>query len=145
MKLVQGNNHPGSGSSGKPFLTWFRELRELEREGSPEAAIAAYEKLRTAYPLKDQVYDRLMILYRKTEQKEKEIRLINSAIQLFKRHYGSAKEHSKGKKVTSISRSLSRSLGLTDKKGLLNYDTGPTARWARRKAMLEKKKIRDKG
>lgn len=143
MKLVKDNDR--SGSSGKPFLTWFRELRELEREGSPEAAITAYEKLRTAYPLKDQVYDRLMILYRKTGQTGKELRLINSAIQLYKKHYGSAKTHIKGRKVTSISRSLSKSLGLTDQKGMLNYDAGPTARWARRKAVLEKKKVRDKG
>jgi hypothetical protein len=143
MKMVSKNNRSGDESSPRPFLHWFREIREMEREEPKDKVIAEYEKLRTVYPLKEQVYDRLMILYRKTNQKQKEIRLIDSAIRLYKKYYGSVKSHIKGKRVTSISRSLSKSLGLTDKDGMLRYDTGPTERWAKRKALLEKKKTRD--
>jgi hypothetical protein len=144
MKSEEDDNHAGSGFAGKPFLARFRAIREMEREETPETAINAYEKLRTAYPLKDEVYDRLMILYRKTGQNDKEIHLIDSAIRLYKKQYGSVKTHIRGRKVTSISRSLSKSLGLTDKNGVLNYDTGPTERWAKRKVLLEKRKRRHK-
>ncbi len=92
MKKLNESSPSGSGFSDRPFLTWFKEVRELEREESLEVVIAAYEKLRTAYPLKDQVYDRLMALYRKTGQTGREFLLIESELQLYKQHYGFPKQ-----------------------------------------------------
>ena len=111
----------------------------MESEDIDEA-IKEYDRIRQAHPLKEQPYDRLMIMYRKTNNYNKEKKIIETAIKIFMHHYGSTAVHPKGKKVTSLSKALSHSLGLTDKKGQLSYDRGPIERWTKRKNLLEKRK-----
>jgi hypothetical protein len=142
MKVVHINK-AGSAGGERPFLVWFREARALEKE-HPEQALAEYEKIRKAYPLREAVYDRLMIFYHKQKAYDREKKLIETAIHTFQRHYGTAGRHPGGRKVASLSRSLSQSLGLTDKQGRLHYDAEPFARWNKRKATLEKKTGRQK-
>ncbi|HEY4154163.1 MAG TPA: hypothetical protein VGM24_02020 [Puia sp.] len=136
MKVMYQN--ASSAEKKKPFQDWLREARSLEDDETAEQAIAAYEKIRRAYPLKEESYDRLMVLYRKTKRYKEEIKLIGEAISIFETRYGTLKKKVKGK-IATLSKALLNTTGLADKKGRPLYQMQPVGRWQKRKLLLQEK------
>ncbi len=119
------------------YYNWLHAVHEFEKD-QPDNAIKEYEKLTRAFPLKETPYDRLMILYRKAKDYDKELTVVNRAIGAFEKHYGKTEKSSAGK-ISNLSKKISKSMGLVDKKGQPVYDHEPIARWKKRKNLIEKK------
>jgi len=92
-------------------------------------------------------YDRLMIHYRKEKNYPEELKVIKQAIGTFKKYYadlqGSAIKKQKSK-ITELSRKISKSTGLTDKKGNDTYLPEPIPRWIKRQSVVEQKLKKEK-
>ncbi len=89
-------------------------------------------------------YDRLMVHYRKEKNFKEELRVIKKAIKVFTDQLSRQESAMfKGAKsrtmIQKLSSQISRSAGLTDKKGNPNYLPEPLARWEKRKQTVEKK------
>jgi hypothetical protein len=110
----------------------------LERDGEWASAADAWNKVRTAHPLQPRPYARLMILYRKLKEYNKELKVINAAIRAFSKKHKESKP-AFSKKVNTISRALLRATGLADKKGNNIYEPGEMARWRKRKEFVLKR------
>jgi len=139
MKTVEAKKSTGDSSVSKPFLTWLEEAKELEQEDNREQAIAEYKKIIRAHPLREETYDRLMIILRKNKNIKEEIAVISKAIKTFENKYGKPSQNLKGKKVARLSNAILKSMGLADKKGHPIYEHQPVARWNKRKKSLESK------
>jgi tetratricopeptide (TPR) repeat protein len=112
--------------------------RQYESDDDPKAAIHIYRELLKQQPTNPRIYERLMILYRKTKESNKELEIINKAITVFERQF-SKKMTPANTKVASLSNSLMKMTGLADRKGKAFYLPEPLAKWQRRKELLEKK------
>jgi hypothetical protein len=121
----------------KKLVPWLEETRNLEKEDK-KMAVKEYKRIASVYPLSEQVYDRLMILFRQLKMPKEEVFWIDKAIGVFEKKFGKNATRPKAKVVT-ISKSLIHSLGLSDKKGRLFYQPQPIARWEKRKQLLQKK------
>jgi len=139
MKIAHLNNWKKNPNAQMHISGWMKKADEIERTGETYQAISEYLDIVAKYPLHEKAYNRLMILYRKTKQRQREKEIIETAIHHFRNQYGPA---STGidKKIARLSKSLSSSLGLTDRHGSLLYDPGPVGRWEKRKKSLEKMK-----
>ena len=87
-------------------------------------------------------YNRLMIHYRKEKSFDEELKVIKKAIDVFKKHYtGLQSSALKRKKSTiaELSKKISKSTGLTDKKGNAVYLPEPLPQWMKRQATVEQK------
>jgi len=94
-------------------------------------------------------YERLMIHYRKQKNYKEELRVINKAIKVFADQLSRQETAMfKGAKsrttIQKLSSQISRSAGLTDKKGKPNYLPEPLAKWEKRKQTVEEKIKKDK-
>jgi hypothetical protein len=98
-----------------------------------------YEKVIKADPHNEIAYNRLMIIYRKQKELDKELQIIKRAIRSFEDMYASSVKIPGNKKVSHLSNAFLKMSGLSDKKGKLLYRPGPLAKWDRRKTLLEKK------
>ena len=112
--------------------------RAHESAGDIDEAIALYHGALKKYPQQAAIYDRLMILYRKEKQYKKELSVINAGIKAFTALLQPAKNIGAGK-VANLSKSILRSVGLTDKKDRPLYHPQPIARWQKRKKTVEAK------
>jgi tetratricopeptide (TPR) repeat protein len=121
----------------RPLTEWLKESGALEKEDK-EQAISEYKKIAATYPTSEHSYDRLMVLYRQQKDYEEELKWIEKAITVFTKTFNNAAKKPSAK-ITAISKSLTRSLGLTDKKGKSLYQPQPIARWEKRKELLIKK------
>lgn len=120
------------------LVPWLEEAAEMEK-ADREMAVKEYKKIASSHPLNEKVYDRLMILYRQLKMPKEELFWINKAISTFDEKFKDRiKKNSP--KITSISKSLIRSMGLADEKGKSYYLPQPVARWTKRKELLAKKK-----
>src|SRR5687768_5204833 len=81
-------------------------------------------------------YDRLMIHYRKEKNYEKELSIIKKAITTFRNHYnekqGGALKRKINPSIKTLSKKISKSTGLLDKKGNEVYLPEPLPRWIKR-------------
>jgi hypothetical protein len=86
-------------------------------------------------------YERLMIHYRKNKQFDDELKVIKKGIDVFKKFY--SKQQSprvkKKSKIVELSRKISKSAGLLDKKGNDIYLPEPLPRWIKRQSVTEQK------
>jgi tetratricopeptide (TPR) repeat protein len=121
-----------------------KPIHELLQEGKEQEALMNFDKAIQLYnqtikidPLNEIGYSRLMTLFRKQKLYKNEYDLIKEGIKTFENFYNSKKSQSK--KVSEVSEKLSKSLGLTDKKGNKLYEPEPLGRWKRRLLMVEKK------
>ncbi|MDB5231956.1 MAG: hypothetical protein JWN76_2761 [Chitinophagaceae bacterium] len=114
------------------------EAGKAEGNGDLENAAGMYEQLIKQDNLNEYAYERLMIVYRKLKSYKEELRVINAGIKSFQNFYQS-KLKSKSKKITELSKALSKSTGLTDKKGNSLYEPEPIGKWKKRKLVVEKK------
>jgi tetratricopeptide (TPR) repeat protein len=116
-----------------------KDGRTAEAANDLEAAASLYEKAIKNDPLQENVYDRLMIIYRKLKQYKAELRIINAGIKAYENYYKPKARGVKAKRVEEISLALLKSTGLTDKKGNHMYDPEPIGKWKKRKLVVEKK------
>jgi tetratricopeptide (TPR) repeat protein len=121
----------------KPLTEWLRESGALEKDDK-ERAIAEYKKIAAAYPASEHTYDRLMILYRQQKDYNEELKWIEKAIAVFTKTFNRSSKKPNAK-ITAISKTLTKSLGLIDKKGKPLYQHQPIARWEKRRELLIKK------
>src|SRR5258708_39283779 len=106
---------------------WLMEAREMEAENK-ETAVREYKRIALAYPKNENVYNRLMILFRQLKQPKNEIYWINKAIDNFQA--GSKKSKvSANSRIAKLSKSISHALGLLDKTGNPIYHTVPYGTW----------------
>jgi tetratricopeptide (TPR) repeat protein len=113
------------------------KAENAEAEQELDAAAQWYEKAIKADPLTEHAYNRLMIIYRKNKSYKQELRVIKEGIKAYEQFYKS--RASKSKKIAELSIKLSRSVGLSDKKGNVAYEPEPIGKWKKRKAVVEKK------
>ncbi len=94
-------------------------------------------------------YDRLMIYYRKQKNYKEELRVIKQAIKVFtdqlRRQETAMFKGAKSRTtIQKLSSQISRTAGLTDKKGKPNYVPEPLAKWEKRKKIVDEKIKKDK-
>jgi hypothetical protein len=87
-------------------------------------------------------YDRLMIHYRKEKNYAEELKVIKKAIATFTKYYSDLQQSTIKKqksKIAELSRKISKTTGLTDKKGNNAYQPEPIPRWIKRQSVVEQK------
>jgi tetratricopeptide (TPR) repeat protein len=117
------------------------EARSAEAGDDLEKAAKLYERAVRLQPHEEMPYNRLMIIYRKLYRYEDELKVIEKGIKSFEDFYKDRAQKivSKNKVAEQLSKSLAKSLGLTDRKGNEVYHPGPIDSWLKRKAVVEKK------
>jgi tetratricopeptide (TPR) repeat protein len=115
----------------------FEDARLLEQEGNYKKAAAAYEKLLKRAGKKIKILERLLIVFRKLNDVEKELNYIDAAIKIYEEQYPAKK--SADKKISTLSKQLNNLLGHTDKKGKNMLVPPEIAKLQLRKARLLKK------
>ena len=137
MKVAHRN--PINISLDQPVSSLLKDGKEWEKD-DPEKAAALYQKMIQAYPHKAILYDRLMIVYRKSGELQKELKLLNTAINFFQTLHDKAHTRKASKKITQLSNAIAILTGLKDKKkkDLTNLPQ-PMAKWHKRKALLLRK------
>ena len=136
MKTVRNDTH-AHDADGHDYNILV-EARAHEAAGDIDEAIALYQGALKKYPQQAAIYDRLMILHRKEKQYKKELSVINAGLKAFTALLQPAKNIRAGK-VANLSKSILRSVGLTDKKDRPLYHPEPIARWQKRKRTVEQK------
>ena len=132
MKTVRINR-----DSKEKLIPWLEETRQLE-DDDLEHAIREYKEIIAIFPRDERAFNRLMVLYRQLKMKKEELNVINQAIKTFSQP--AAKIVKKNKtKIAAISKSISRSMGLTNKKGDQLYQPEPVGRWMKRKELVMKR------
>lgn len=112
--------------------------KSLEQDSKLQDAAAAFEKVITQDPFNEFAFNRLMIIHRKLKQYRKEVAVIRKGISNFQKFFRSASRLTVSRRVASLSKSLSQSLGLTDKKGKEIYERQPIGRWRKRLLVAER-------
>jgi tetratricopeptide (TPR) repeat protein len=130
-------DYPNSDKDKKKLVPWLDKTRLLEKEDK-EQAIKEYKKIASTYPLNEEVYNRLMILFRQLKMDKEELFWIDKAIKVFEKSFEKPSFHPSSK-IASLSKSLLRSTGLIDKKGESFYQPEPIGKWQKRKELLIKK------
>jgi len=137
MKAVHVNKEKALTADG--FAACLLKAKAAEANDAIAEAIANYKcciKLRPAY---EPAYNRLMILYRKNKEPKKELDIINNGIKAFEAIYNNASKKTLTKTAVQLSKSLSKSTGLTDKKGKDLFEQPPIPRWRQRAALVQKR------
>lgn len=123
---------------------WLPETRQLEKRDK-EAAIKEYKRMVVAYPVNEEIYNRIMILCRQLKEPQEEMRWIDKAIVAFEKSFNqTSSKTSPSAKVKSLSKSILQSTGLMDKKGKALYRPQPIGRWQKRKDLLKARLARAK-
>lgn len=117
---------------------WISYAKEMEKTGDLKKAGTAYKKVIAHHSTNVTAYERLMIIYRRQKEHNKELKIINAAIKTFEEKF-SQKLSVYNKKVTSISKALLKATGLADKKGNSIYQPGELTKWKKRKELLMKR------
>ena len=118
----------------------FEDARALELNGEFKAAAKLYEKLYKRSPAKIKIVHRLLVLFRKLKNAEKEISYIDAAIKMNEQYYTAVKKQDT--KTIAISKKLNLLLGHTDKKGKNVFKTDEVLKLQKRKVNLLKKQSR---
>lgn len=132
MKVAHHNKE--HFDSGQDVL---EEAKDLEKEGELDRAATLYLRYLKKLPGNEFAFSRLMIIYRKQADAEKEMEVIDRAIKTFEDIFSKAQKIRPTRKTVDISRKLMKTMGLTDKKGNELYEREPLKTWKRRKALLE--------
>ena len=123
------------------YSEYIKQAKEAEENGEPDAAAKLYEKAIRQKPLLEQPYNRLMIIYRKAKDYDKELKIIDKALGVFTQHYDKKKAPFKGQgKLAQLSKALLKSVS-NDKKAIENNYPQPLPKWMVRKKTVEKKMI----
>jgi tetratricopeptide (TPR) repeat protein len=122
----------------KQYIELIKNAREAEKDGDMDLAIELYEKAIKQKPVLEQPYDRLMVLYRKEKEYNKEIKVINKGLDVFTETYDKKKAVFSGSgKIAQLSKAILKAVG--GKKGDHNLYPEPIPKWLKRKTTVEKK------
>lgn len=121
-----------------PSINELTDRANEAEKSDTSKAVELYNQILKKDDLQTHAYDRLMIIYRKEKNYEKELSIINSGIKAFEKFYKS-QSGSASKKVSEISQKLNKAFNLVDKKGVALYNPEPIARWQKRKETVEKR------
>ena len=127
MKVVQ---HGSKAQLSKTEL--LHEASDAEATEDWKQAETLYQQVIKIDPHNEAAYNRLMIVYRKQKEWNKEWQTVKKAINSFEDMYAESTKTTSNKKIARLT-------GLADKKGKPTYLPGPLAKWKRRKAALDKK------
>jgi tetratricopeptide (TPR) repeat protein len=118
-----------------PSSLLLRDAREAEYQGDADKALALYKDVVNSDPLVEEAWQRLMILYRKRKDYAGELKIINLALQTFESRNREEQRQwlQKNRKIANLARSLAKSLGLLDKKGIVIDDNPVLEKWRHRK------------
>jgi len=131
MKVAFANTGDASGRDLQ------KHARELEKEGEFEKAVPLYKRMIKMHYRREYSYQRLMIVYRKLGEYQKELEVIEDAIREFSKFlFQSGRNH--GKKIETLSRKLSISTGLAGRGGDNLHQPQPISSWQTRKKGLLK-------
>lgn len=120
--------------------TTLQQAAEAKKNDDLELAEKLYLKQMKLKAFNAPVYTRLMILYRKQKKYKEELEIINKGLQHFKQHDAENTARKKSSaSIKKLSKSLNKSLGLTDSKGNFLYEPEPIPTWRKRKITVEKK------
>jgi len=120
------------------YIDLIRQAREVEGSNDLENAANLYEKAIKQKPLLEQPYSRLMIIYRKLKKPQDELKIINTALEVFTNHYDERlKPYSGTDKVGQASKALLKSLSGSSKPEK-EYPQ-PIPKWITRQKGLKKK------
>lgn len=119
----------------------LEEARLKEKEGDLKTAEKLYQQVLKTDPAIYQAYDRLMIIYRRQKDSQKEIEIIKLATDNFKNNYLERQRVwiEKNEIAAGLSRDLAISLGLMDKDGLPLTSDPLLIKWDKRLTLLEKR------
>jgi tetratricopeptide (TPR) repeat protein len=119
----------------------MKEGKEAEENNELETAAKVYARAVKAEPHDEQPYNRLMIIYRKLQWYEEELKIIKKGIAAFEDLYQKKSERlfGKNKSVARLSDALARSLGQRGKKTEALYLPEPIPKWMKRQKVVEKK------
>jgi tetratricopeptide (TPR) repeat protein len=119
----------------------MKEAKEFEENNELENAAKLYARAAKAEPHDEQAYNRLMIIYRKLQWYEEELKIIKKGIAAFEELYQKKSERLFGKnqKVARLSNALAKSLGQRGKKTEALYLPEPIPKWMKRQKVVEKK------
>lgn len=125
MKVVHHNKETITNNDDLLHLA-----SEHEKNDELEDAAALYLRYLKKIPGNENVYSRLMIIYRKQKEAKKELAIINQAIKTFENIFKKETRVSPSRKAIEISKRLIKSLGQNERE--------PLRKWKRRKILLEK-------
>ena len=120
------------------YTEYIKQAKAAEEEGMVDAA-RLYEQAIKQKPLLELPYTRLMVIYRKNKDYDRELKVINKAIEIFTDHYDKRKEaFNNSARVKSLSKAIIKTLGGT-KAANEKFYPEPIPKWLTRKKVVEKK------
>lgn len=125
MKVVHHNKETITNNDDLLHLA-----SEHEKNDELEDAATLYLRYLKKIQGNENVYSRLMIIYRKQKEAKKELAIINQAIKTFENIFKKETRVSPSRKAIEISKRLIKSLGQNERE--------PLRKWKRRKILLEK-------
>lgn len=116
---------------------------EAEKNGQLATAIGLYEQNTREGRPDPHAFQRLMILYRKNKNYEKELQVINRGIKVFQQQHldrlNRAQAGRKNRKeIARLSTDLLKKMGVPAGKADTLFQPEPVATWMKRKQMVEK-------
>ena len=119
----------------------FNQARAFEQAGDYKEAEKNYLALIKRHTTFYDGYKRLMIIYRKQTEYQKELAMIHKAIKAFQEH--ALHDHQQlladNPKAKRISKKLAKDLGLLDSRGRPTTEDPILDEWRRREAIVKKK------
>jgi tetratricopeptide (TPR) repeat protein len=120
--------------------TVLQQAAAAEKNDNLELAEQLYNKQIQQKAFNAQVYTRLMIVLRKQKKYKEELAVIDKALKHFKEDQEKRiTSKTKNAVIKRLSKSLNKSLGLTDKKGNFLFEPEPIPAWRKRKTTVEKR------
>jgi tetratricopeptide (TPR) repeat protein len=112
--------------------------KEAESLGDSTGALALYQQVVSNDPLEQHAWQRLMVLYRKQKDYKSELKTISVALKNYEAHAKEAQRQwlLKNKKAATLFKSLAKSLGLMDGKGIVINHNPILDQWNRRKELV---------
>ncbi|MGN8055418.1 hypothetical protein ACTJKN_04035 [Pedobacter sp. 22163] len=118
----------------------------FKRDKNYVDTIKLYENVVKSEPLHLDAQHRLMVLYRKIKEPNKEIKIIKRAITAYRKRIKSDQHGwlKRNKEKADLTRELASSLGLLDTNGLALYQNETLFKWENRLLLLEQRLARSK-
>jgi len=127
----------------KYYSEYVSEAKLAEQEGDLETAIEAYEQAVRQEPLDELPYNRLLVLYRKSKDYKKELRIVNRALKVFTGFYDKRKGKAFGRNAKALQTGKALLKALEGKKKDESYYPEPISKWMKRKEVIEKRLQKD--
>ncbi|MET0464806.1 MAG: hypothetical protein ABW007_16710 [Chitinophagaceae bacterium] len=134
MKVAHHNQD--QPASGEEILI---QAEKFEKDGKLAEAAKLYLRHLKKLPGSEHAFSRLMIIYRKQRDVERELEVIDRAIKTFQVIFKKSLRISPTRKTIEISRKLMKAMGLADSKGVELNEREPLQKWKKRKELLEKR------